>query len=197
MSRIQIQFPTIHHADYISRLSESELFIANGMRRISLETLKRSECDGFLFNFDIGSGVLLGVDPSDETPVGIIKVQTSLRNQTSTIAGGIETKFMGTNAALDFFVEGLNFLYSNYPVERVELNILTTNTRSIRFNEKMGFRHEGLKRRAWFCNGMLNDQVIMGLLREEFVAKFGVSASRSPIFGMAEKKGAYAASSSH
>lgn len=197
MSRIQIKFPTPQYADYISRLSESEMFIANGMRRISVETLKQAEHDGFLFNFDSGSGILLGVDPSGDTPVGIIKVQTSLRNQTSTIAGGIETKFMGTSAALEFFIEGLKFLYSNYPVERVELNILTTNTRSIRFNEKMGFRHEGLKRRAWYCNGMLNDQVIMGLLRAEFLEKFGDTASQHPKLRSAEMKGAHAASSSH
>ncbi len=47
---------------------------------------------------------------------------------------------------------------------------LHTNTASIRLHEKLGFLHEGCRRRVCFMNGQYYDEVLFGITREEFDA---------------------------
>ncbi|MBC8249877.1 MAG: GNAT family N-acetyltransferase, partial [Anaerolineales bacterium] len=44
------------------------------------------------------------------------------------------------------------------------------NPRAIRCYEKCGFRHEGRLREARFSDGRYHDELMMGILREEFEA---------------------------
>jgi RimJ/RimL family protein N-acetyltransferase len=49
-------------------------------------------------------------------------------------------------------------------VERVELEVFASNTRAIRLYERLGFVHEGVRRRARVLNGVADDNVLMALL---------------------------------
>ena len=51
-------------------------------------------------------------------------------------------------------------------VERVELEVFATNTRAIRLYERLGFVHEGVRRRARKLDGQYDDNVLMGLVFE-------------------------------
>ena len=62
----------------------------------------------------------------------------------------------------------LNALFS-YPftelaVGRLQVTIPTESKKVIKFNEKLGFQHEGIARKAHFLGG---DVVIMSMLRDE------------------------------
>ena len=61
------------------------------------------------------------------------------------------------------------FAFRHMNLQRVELNVFSTNPRGLRAYEKVGFRQEGTRRRAEFVNGALVDSYVMGLLAEELV----------------------------
>ncbi|HUQ83076.1 MAG TPA: GNAT family N-acetyltransferase [Gemmatimonadaceae bacterium] len=49
-------------------------------------------------------------------------------------------------------------------VERVELEVFASNTRAIRLYERLGFAHEGVRRRARKIDGAYDDNVMMALV---------------------------------
>lgn len=62
----------------------------------------------------------------------------------------------------------LDHAFLNLNLHRVELSVLATNERAIRFYEKLGFVREGTKRKAKFKKGQYVDLLIYAILREEY-----------------------------
>lgn len=62
--------------------------------------------------------------------------------------------------------------FSNLNLNRVELDVLESNTQAQKLYEKIGFVREGIKRQAAFKNGMFVDKIMMSILREEFNDKY-------------------------
>jgi RimJ/RimL family protein N-acetyltransferase len=58
------------------------------------------------------------------------------------------------------------FLHLN--LERIWLRVFAPNTRALRLYEKLGFVVEGRLRRAWSLQGIVDDVIVMGLLRDEW-----------------------------
>ena len=50
-----------------------------------------------------------------------------------------------------------------YGIERVELEVYTSNTPAIRLYEKLGFIHEGVKKKARKLDGIYYDLKVMAL----------------------------------
>jgi RimJ/RimL family protein N-acetyltransferase len=51
-------------------------------------------------------------------------------------------------------------------IERIELEVFATNLRAIRLYERLGFAHEGVRRRARKLDGVYDDNVLMALVIE-------------------------------
>jgi RimJ/RimL family protein N-acetyltransferase len=51
-------------------------------------------------------------------------------------------------------------------LSRLELFVMTTNTRAIALYERLGFKFEGLRRRAYVINGVAIDDHLMGYVFE-------------------------------
>ena len=49
-------------------------------------------------------------------------------------------------------------------IERIELEVFAGNRRAIRLYERLGFMHEGVKRRARLLDGAYDDNVLMALV---------------------------------
>jgi RimJ/RimL family protein N-acetyltransferase len=64
----------------------------------------------------------------------------------------------------------LSWAFDSLNLNRVMLRVFDYNRRAIRAYEKCGFLHEGAMRQAHFCDGAYHDQLIMGVLREEYLA---------------------------
>lgn len=59
------------------------------------------------------------------------------------------------------------FGFRHMNLQRIELNVYTTNPRAVRAYERVGFRVEGTRRRSAFVGGRYVDPHVMGLLIED------------------------------
>jgi len=175
MKTIDIRLADSSDMSFLLDIFSSTAFVENGIRRVSEDALKKSVSDGFFFDFNSGNGFVVLFDKTTSHRMGAVKVSTSLRNQYVTISGGVTEEYYGTPHSRNFLRDVMMFLFLNYPIERVEMNILATNVRSVKFHHKMGFVQEGIKRRAWFNDGALQDQVVMGMLKTEFMKLYGAT----------------------
>jgi RimJ/RimL family protein N-acetyltransferase len=62
----------------------------------------------------------------------------------------------------------MNYAFNELNLYRLGLDVIGDNPRAIHLYEKLGFRHEGAKRKAVHRDGVRVDLLIMGILREEW-----------------------------
>ena len=67
----------------------------------------------------------------------------------------------------------LHFVFEQMNLHRVSLRVFDDNPRAIHCYEKCGFKLEGRLREANFSDGRYRDELVMGILRDEFVAGQG------------------------
>jgi RimJ/RimL family protein N-acetyltransferase len=67
----------------------------------------------------------------------------------------------------------LDFAFSQMNLHRVYLRVFEDNQRALHCYEKCGFKPEGRLREAHFANGKYKDELVMGILRHEFVRAQG------------------------
>jgi RimJ/RimL family protein N-acetyltransferase len=68
----------------------------------------------------------------------------------------------------------LRYSFQELNLHRVQLEVLADNTRAIRCYKNAGFREEGIRRQVYFSGGKWRDQMLMGILADEFRADSGV-----------------------
>lgn len=61
----------------------------------------------------------------------------------------------------------LPYLFNEYGLNKVTLEVLSTNLRAIRLYKKLGFIVEGIKREEVLKNGIFVDSIIMSILKNE------------------------------
>lgn len=62
----------------------------------------------------------------------------------------------------------VDFIFDEMNINRIQLNVYSFNKRAIRSYEKVGFKVEGVLRKALFKAGEYHDDIVMGLLKEEY-----------------------------
>ena len=66
-------------------------------------------------------------------------------------------------------------------LQRIWLTVLVRNERAIHLYEKIGFRHEGVLRNSIFKQGVFEDQVMMSVLREEYLPSNASGMARNNV----------------
>lgn len=64
--------------------------------------------------------------------------------------------------------EILKHAFVDMNLNRVELSVLDDNQRALGLYDKVGFKREGIKRKAIYKNGTFVDMVIMAILKDDF-----------------------------
>jgi RimJ/RimL family protein N-acetyltransferase len=106
-------------------------------------------------------------------PIGICGLQIiSLIDQNAGMGMAIGEKDCWSKG---YGTESLKLLV-NYAFRHLNMNSLSAgamdfNERSIKMQEKVGFRQEGRRLKVFFKNGKFCDEIIFGLLREEWEEK--------------------------
>ncbi len=62
----------------------------------------------------------------------------------------------------------LNYGFEDLGMNKVYLQVFTTNTKAVGLYRKLGFQEEGVLRAHYFVNDAFHDMVSMSFLREEF-----------------------------
>jgi RimJ/RimL family protein N-acetyltransferase len=105
----------------------------------------------------IGTGSLSGLDWKN-------------RNATIGLLVGSEAN-RGTGLAVDASFALMRYAFDELGLNRLEAPVLAYNERSLRmFTQKLGFRQEGIRQQAHFREGRFHDEVLLGLLAEDYRA---------------------------
>ncbi len=62
----------------------------------------------------------------------------------------------------------LKFTFEELKLNRLELEVFSHNVRGIKAYEKAGFKKEGVLRQSLFLNDKYSDEVLMGMLQEDY-----------------------------
>lgn len=88
--------------------------------------------------------------------------------------------------ALEARMMMLRFAFEERGLHRIYAYILESNKASIKLHERCGFKKEGLFRQSVYKNGQYHNQVIMGVIKEEFyqayeeyIVRYGETGSMS------------------
>ena len=73
----------------------------------------------------------------------------------------------------------VDYLFKSYPINRVECCTSTENHASLRLAEKCGFVREGVLRGLVFVAGVHVDDVVLSLLRADWVQARGAASAKS------------------
>ncbi|MFT3891365.1 MAG: GNAT family protein [Anaerolineales bacterium] len=88
-----------------------------------------------------------------------------------------EREFWGKGYGTDVMRVILRYAFTEVNLNRVTLDVFEYNPRAIRSYEKAGFRHEGRQRQILNKEGKRWDMLFMGILREEWMERYGERAS--------------------
>jgi RimJ/RimL family protein N-acetyltransferase len=87
-----------------------------------------------------------------------------------------ERDFWGKGYGTDVMRVILRYAFTEVNLNRVTLSVFEYNPRAIRSYEKAGFRHEGRQRQILNKEGRRWDMLFMGILREEWMERYGEQA---------------------
>ena len=79
-----------------------------------------------------------------------------------------DLNFRGKGIGTEILVLMLRYAFRNLGMNRVYTHIFSDNTASIRSNENVGMKREGLLRQAFYKTGVYKDAIILSMLREEY-----------------------------
>ena len=175
---VQVRLAEEADLETLYNLFASDRLTSVGIRQLSKADMQDFLTSGFLFDVATGCGFLIGDNPNGE-PVAAAKIRCSLKNLYAEIVGASFPDPIGAGYGRPGLYAAIRFLFDTYPLERIETNIIAGNRQSIALHKRMGFVHEGTKRRAWFAQGHLQDQLVFGMLRSDFEKIDQRSFSRS------------------
>ena len=122
---------------------------------------------------------IFAVEAEDGTYIGNIGLHGIERENRRALLGIIigEKAYWGQGYGTDAIRAMLRWAFGYLNLNRISLTVYAYNERAIRCYLKAGFRHEGAMREARFIDGQYHDELVMGILRHEFLA--GLEKSRA------------------
>lgn len=128
------------------------------------------------FDRDHSDGIMLAVVLKQDNRFignhGLERINWLYRHATSgTIIGEKNCWGKGYGSEAKMLLLGHAFQTMN--LHRVSTSVLATNARSLACQLKCGFRQEGIRRQQFFKNGEWVDEILLGVLREEWLGQFG------------------------
>jgi len=172
MTSITLRPSTTDDAECISKCIES---IANErLYSRSLQGFTVEETRSFFISLQQNGGIqLVAVTNDDDNIIGwcdINCMQWRGMTHVGTLGMGVIKSHRGQGVGRKLLKEVLQRIFSenNNIITRVELEVFSSNDAAIHLYKSQGFVEEGRKRRARLLDGVEDDILIMGLLRDEW-----------------------------
>lgn len=105
-------------------------------------------------------------------PIGYFRLSNfSAENKNIYIGADIHPEYTGLKLAVPSYTKFIDYLFSEYQLNKITLEVLETNTRAFNLYTKLGFIYEGQKRKEILKNNEYIDSIIMSILKEEWNRK--------------------------
>ena len=116
---------------------------------------------------------IFAIEAEDKTYIGNVGLHGIERENRRAVLGIIigEKAYWGQGYGTDAIRTMLQWAFGYLNLNRVTLNVYSYNERAIRCYQKCGFQHEGTMRKAHYIDGQYFDEWVMGILRDEFLAR--------------------------
>ncbi len=110
------------------------------------------------------------IETKEGIPIGSIFYSgLTLKHQHAEIGIIIgEEKYWGKGYGTDAIITLLDHLFNELGLHRVFLHVDSNNPRALKCYEKCGFIQEGILRQHFYVSGEYYDDLVMGILRDEF-----------------------------
>jgi len=80
-----------------------------------------------------------------------------------------DKNYWGKGYGTDAMKVLISFIFDQMNINKIKLHVFSFNTRAIKSYEKCGFKQEGILRQEIYRDGKYVDEIVMGLLKEEYV----------------------------
>jgi RimJ/RimL family protein N-acetyltransferase len=108
---------------------------------------------------------------NEEEKIGYFRLSNySITNQNIYIGADLHPKFWGKKLSYPSYQKFIDYLFINYNLNKISLEVLSTNIRAYNLYKKLGFVQEGIKRQEVFKQNQFIDSIIMSLLKTEYDA---------------------------
>lgn len=105
----------------------------------------------------------------NETLVGYFRLSNySKENKNIYVGADISKEYTGMGIAKNAYNLFIPFLFTEYNLNKISLEVLSTNQRAINLYNKLGFVKEGVKREEILKNNKWIDSIIMSILKSEY-----------------------------
>ena len=105
---------------------------------------------------------------NNDNPIGYFRLSNySEENMNIYVGADISPEHTGKGFGYLSYETFLPYLFDEYGLNKVSLEVLATNERAIHLYKKIGFVVEGVKREEVLKKGILVDSIIMSILRSE------------------------------
>jgi len=105
----------------------------------------------------------------NDAKIGYFRLSNySKENQNIYIGADIALEYRGKGFAKIAYKLFIPFLFETYHLNKISLEVLSTNTVAKNLYTKLGFIEEGIKRQEILKNNIFIDSVMMSLLKKEF-----------------------------
>lgn len=108
---------------------------------------------------------------NEDKKIGYFRLSNhSPTNQNIYIGADLHPEFWGKKLAYPSYQKFIDYLFINYNLNKISLEVLSTNIRAYNLYKKLGFIQEGVKRQEIFKQDKFVDSIIMSLLKTEYNA---------------------------
>jgi len=122
-------------------------------------------------------GVSLGIEDEHATLIGLVRLKrASAEDRCADFGIAIAREHWSRGYGTDATRTILGFAFAEMGLHRVQLGYVEYNVRARRCYDKCGFVEEGRERQAKYRDGRYYDNVLMGILADEF--QVGISSAR-------------------
>ena len=122
-----------------------------------------------LHQLNMQEALALGIFEHDKIIGGIGMHAWDQETKRAQIGYWISSEYEGRGIISRSMVKFVEFLFDKIGLNKIEIHFLQANKRSTKVAERLGFKVEGIIRQSIMRNGMPEDVVIAGLLRNEWL----------------------------
>ena len=115
--------------------------------------------------------VFLIIETKDGVPIGVMSViKIDWIHRTAGTGAMIgEKEYWGKGLGTDAKMILLNYLFNTLNLRKINSTAFAFNKRSVAYNQKCGYKIEGIKKSEWFRDGKYVDEVMLAVFKKDWL----------------------------